>query len=76
MTPAEFVTAIRTLHTPYLPTIVSVLHEDPTHPDYHGGQWHDATVDEQAASLDWWCDGCNWLASGCRVAHLLVMVES
>lgn len=73
MTPAEFVEEIRKLHEPHLPRLVSVLN---TQPDYdESGEWHVSSLDEQAAALDWWCDGCNWLASKCRVAHLLVLVD-
>ena len=76
MTAAEFVEAIRAMHAPYLPQVVSVMHEDPTHPEYHGGEWHEPSVAEQAASLEWWCDGCGGIpAERCRVVHLLVLVE-
>ena len=76
MTPAEFVEEIRKLHTPYIPHVVSVMHLDPTHPEYNQGEWHEPSVAEQAESLDMWCDGCLCPASRCRVAHLLVLVEN
>jgi hypothetical protein len=75
MTPAEFVEAVRTLHAPYLPEVVSVLCTDPCDPDYNQGEWHDPSVAERAASLELWCDGCRLPASRCQVAHLLALVD-
>lgn len=75
VTPAEFVVAVREMHEPYIPEIVSVLHTDPTDPNYNGGEWHEPTVEEKADSLHWWCDGCNTSAANCRVQHLLALVE-
>ena len=75
MTPAEFVQVVRELHAPYLPRLLSVRNDDPCSPHYNGGEWHEPSLDEQAAACELWCDGCRLPAEKCQVAHLLVMVE-
>lgn len=67
LTPAEALALLAEQHTPYLPRVVSVSDG--------WGEWREATIEDQAESIEWWCDGCNRPAEKCRAAPILALAE-
>lgn len=67
LTAEEALAVLRREHEPYLPVVVEVSDD--------GATWREPTVQDQADSLEWWCDGCNRAASRCTVATVLALVD-
>lgn len=55
-------------HEPYLPIILDVVTGVPWEAPVHV---REATLEEKAAALEWWCDGCRLPAANCLARPIL-----